>query len=1175
MDEEEYKFDAFDDGSSRMVGKHQEEKMMSFCTEYATKLREMEETLDASLIEVWDPFGDAVELFVEPMESAGLVDLVKTDNKVLGKVILVFSSLCLEMRKLSRIARKRFYAPFVLFGKEQKSGSLTEGDTQVKMGRLLPFLKELSDFVNRATDVVRNVIRQLASLYRDSNELFKNGFKSVHLESVYEHLGQLLADLSMLDEVCTQNNMLQQAWAMYKRMTKAMKGDASRYGTEEGEILKFEKFLMTLEARVFEGQIYATAVQQEFDFDKLVVVKKNKYFRAELLRALKTTLARIDARPERRTQSRQAEAYVRACALYGLYFHVFQDVSDKKLFKRVWDLHLTYPIMHVAGNVSWVPATFLTQRVQYMVKTIIKSTYSADNVGRELTKRFDQEFEAMVASSYREVAVWTARMESSLGNRADLRQMLDTRASLLLEGLRLAKEIAYLFKTFTLLHLKFRVQVKPSYVLRLCELVEQLKALQYTFYRRSGIVGESLSFIMQQVQFNLQSRFLPLKVRMESVTQKLTPANLDALASLTVLLQMLSGPSTPKRQIILRLCAERVFASGAIKEVDRAAVEAGLDQLRELSDMRRSVNDACNCSFMYWNMETLAFYFKSVYKNPARAPSLQYIFAALNDTNEYFEAAQYVEGAVFREEMVKGVRGHFEEHILKPLREKIEIDLRLQIHSHLKVSDRDPFRNGASDLSRFLRIPPLRLFDGFIDMRQCISSYLDATFYNLTTVALYDWKTYAEMRNLAKEKYGLVLSEFHLPGQTLEQGLDVLEIMRNIHIFVQRFNYNLNNQIFIEKMSESKSLNTINIRHIANSIRTHGAGIMNTTVNFTYLFLMRKFRVFSQFLYDDHIRSRLIKDTRFYRESRTELNNQYPFERADRFNKEIRRLGVSNTGITYLGKFRILITEIGNSLGYVRMIRSGGLRYISNAIKFVPDLRRIQKFTGMVEEEGLSNETKVAASNLDAVLENLMKNFTEGSEYFRILVKAFAKEFRNPSNIHLQTFYCIVPPLTINYVEYMLGLKDQLAKEAKRGGKDPGSFTDDGFAMGLVFILKLLNQLEEFDSLHWFQGTLDKLYRESAELRATMERKTKKSKEDGAVQSATMVFGRNQRYMKEFEMLRFSFNGARIFFRFDEEVEQPKEEKSADENAGEQPPPEQDSGSGGGPPPPPPPPPPM
>ena len=66
-------------------------------------------------------------------------------------------------------------------------------------------------------------------------------------------------------------------------------------------------------------------------------------------------------------------------------------------------------------------------------------------------------------------------------------------------------------------------------------------------------------------------------------------------------------------------------------------------------------------------------------------------------------------------------------------------------------------------------------------------------------------------------------------------------------------------QIFVERASNNKHLNTINIRHIANSIRTHGSGIMNTTVNFTYQFLRKKFFIFSQFLYDEHIKARLIK----------------------------------------------------------------------------------------------------------------------------------------------------------------------------------------------------------------------------------------------------------------------------------------------------------------------------
>ena len=50
-----------------------------------------------------------------------------------------------------------------------------------------------------------------------------------------------------------------------------------------------------------------------------------------------------------------------------------------------------------------------------------------------------------------------------------------------------------------------------------------------------------------------------------------------------------------------------------------------------------------------------------------------------------------------------------------------------------------------------------------------VEQYLDTTFYNLTTVALHDWKTYGDMKHLALNKYGLELIDADLPSQTLEQ----------------------------------------------------------------------------------------------------------------------------------------------------------------------------------------------------------------------------------------------------------------------------------------------------------------------------------------------------------------------------------------------------------------------
>ena len=70
-----------------------------------------------------------------------------------------------------------------------------------------------------------------------------------------------------------------------------------------------------------------------------------------------------------------------------------------------------------------------------------------------------------------------------------------------------------------------------------------------------------------------------------------------------------------------------------------------------------------------------------------------------------------------------------------------------------------------------------------------VEHYLGRTFYNLAALASHDWQKYGQMRLLAKMLFDLTPLQDRLPSQTLDQGLDVLEIMRNIHIFVARLAY--------------------------------------------------------------------------------------------------------------------------------------------------------------------------------------------------------------------------------------------------------------------------------------------------------------------------------------------------------------------------------------------------
>ncbi len=220
----------------------------TFVQDFSSQLRTIEEAIDETLSDVWDPTVDPISLSLQPHEQAKFFELVKTDNKLFNKIILVFTSLCTEMKKLAdevrchhslkhnfaflrnaglndimtfvchaRVqGRDRFAAGFVVFGEAEAAAG--EGDVQVQIGRMVNgFLVDMSSFASRVYIVVQNVVRQLASLYHPAQKLYVTSFKNIHLQTVHHHLADLLTSLITLDSIILNNEAFKHAWATYKR----------------------------------------------------------------------------------------------------------------------------------------------------------------------------------------------------------------------------------------------------------------------------------------------------------------------------------------------------------------------------------------------------------------------------------------------------------------------------------------------------------------------------------------------------------------------------------------------------------------------------------------------------------------------------------------------------------------------------------------------------------------------------------------------------------------------------------------------------------------------------------------------------------------------------------------------------------------------------------------------
>ncbi|KAL6084193.1 hypothetical protein STEG23_012492, partial [Scotinomys teguina] len=96
----DWEFDRVDYGSQKIHAEVQLKNYGKFLEEYMSQLRRIEDALDDLIGDVWDFNLDPIALKLLPYEQSSLLELIKTENKVLNKVITVYAALCCEIKKL-------------------------------------------------------------------------------------------------------------------------------------------------------------------------------------------------------------------------------------------------------------------------------------------------------------------------------------------------------------------------------------------------------------------------------------------------------------------------------------------------------------------------------------------------------------------------------------------------------------------------------------------------------------------------------------------------------------------------------------------------------------------------------------------------------------------------------------------------------------------------------------------------------------------------------------------------------------------------------------------------------------------------------------------------------------------------------------------------------------------
>eukprot|EP00939_MAST-03C_sp_MAST-3C-sp1_P001746 g1746.t1 len=1176
----------------------------AFVQEHRTKMHMIESAAKDNVGRLWSAGDDTVGIHLQPPEFVLVSDIAKTDNDLFDKIVCVFGVLCDEINELKAIAEMRFYPMLSVFGENtSKEQEGVEETNCIFLGRALSTFQEISNFVDRCNAVAMNLVHQLAALYQG---FYKNTFMQVQMVRVFASFATLLEILITLDTIVADNEAIGSCARSYAKLLDLATQDPDKFGFEGADDKAFERFsslMYSLRTSILSGETFSRCVEQNFEASDVddggvpvAQVRRNKVFLRTFFQGIKSAFQRILNVVATKGETNERKRLVGIFGLYALYRRIVpaREPVDESFYRALWASQKKLPVVTLYGKSVWFASDFLET---YVVTPPIKSLRPRDiaHFRRGHAKSLGDSFIRDVQVLNLEAATWMVRFEEvmQIGTSGISERHMHVRGKLMVQGVQLAFGVKNLLANFLNSHMALEVGMPKKCLGPVCRAIEILKGIEQMFKRKMDVVSQSMTHIIRMEELQILGIIHPLKQRLRS--KDTSDVTLDLFAAIGIVEKSFQGGDSLSftRLMLASICFDVLCLKNMLKTKEINAARLCFIRLEKLHDWQQKIVAACDCSFLFWSQALLSHFLDSIYRSPPQSHRVYMVMAAFQDAATLLQSAKHVSDPSELSQLhVDTLNSTFHEHVVLPLCRHIDSDLRGFVMSVTLDQDSlrpNPKANKRVQHGRLLALKPFKIGKHIVDVRESVTRYLDAQFYNLTTVGLHNWKLYGEMKNLAQEIYGLHPGASQLPMGTLGAGLDVLQIMRNIHIFVSRYNYNLNEQCFVERYPDkgARHLNTINTHSIANSMRTHGTGIMNTTVNYTYQFLQQKFRIFNQFMMDEYIKSKANALRRWFDKNKQSLDNQFSYEKAAEFNDQIRELGVTEDGETFVDKFRLLITEIGNALGFVRMVRSAGLHHCANAIKFLPDVRHIPKLgkwvdhgaiEGEEEEEdddggeeedernmddlgrsrpkealpkegaGMSESAIESARTLDDVLAMLLSSFATGTDYLQVLVFIFQKVLDTKRNQNLGLFYVMLPSLIINFTGRIRMSKDQLDKMRSRSLRKDSYFTDDGFAIGMAFVLSILKQNASFESLHWFHTMTKKLKEDANKLAKLKEsvaamvkkrsRRAKVSTEEEQAQAEVAFKEKRLREnRRETELFFFSFSGAKIFFKEDKDEE--------------------------------------
>jgi len=290
-------------------------------------------------------------------------------------------------------------------------------------------------------------------------------------------------------------------------------------------------------------EAFKGCIEQDFekalddsDNDIFINVRGNSAFLSELLACLKTQLDSALTIIGTSSEIFERNDIIHCLALYALYRRLLPSnvEPDGKLHKALWAVQKVVPFVIIYEKTVWKVGDFLTSYAPfYQPKP--DPPNSEVNL-RQFMSTFDASLGQRAAALVSQCTAWMilaeSKLQPSLRHDTNLSQTLDIRGSILLKGLALASRAAYLAKSTLVIHSFMQIPMTKANLNDVGLLLENLKAIEFTFTRKDMVVSENMTQILQLTSAAILACIQPFRLTLDTKKSDGNLAKSDGMVKL-------------------------------------------------------------------------------------------------------------------------------------------------------------------------------------------------------------------------------------------------------------------------------------------------------------------------------------------------------------------------------------------------------------------------------------------------------------------------------------------------------------------------------------------------------------------------------------------------------------------------------------------------------------------